>query len=223
MAKATGGARRGSGMGKDKGGNPAPSRQAVFEVSLKGPKPAEWQSSPAVYLAGQAAIDEMDKVAIELERKWGVGRLRLLVPLDVRERFDRQRYLVNHAIAQGSLEEVRQQSARMVKAWRALDELASAKGQPVQSNDVWEVVGPAGAVYAICRSVDDARLVKPEGRLVNVYTLDEIARLLDAFPTVAKAKRVFEGAEVIRVRTHVSDPLDGLPDAVTPLNDPLPW
>jgi hypothetical protein len=179
--------------------------------------------SPATYIAGQAVIDEMDELNINLERKWGAGRLRLLVPVETRERFDRQRYLVQHAIQTGSLEDVRQQCARMVKALKAVDDMAERAGAKPQAAEVWEGVGPSGAVYAIVKSVEDAHKVHAKGRKVSVYSIDEIVRLLEAFPTVAKAKAVFEGAEVVQAHSYVGDPLNGLADAVTPLDDELPW
>jgi len=41
-------------------------------------------------LAARSVIDGVDHVAVEMERKWGVGRLRLLVDDDLRQRFDQQ-------------------------------------------------------------------------------------------------------------------------------------
>ncbi len=46
----------------------------------------------------RSVIDGVDHVAVEMENKWGVGRLRLLVDDDMRERFDRQAMLFNEAI-----------------------------------------------------------------------------------------------------------------------------
>jgi hypothetical protein len=56
--------------------------------------------------------------------------------------------------------------------------------------------------------------------MLAVYTLDEIARLLSAYPDIAKAKLTFPGAEVTAIRKSISDPLDGVRDGVS-LNDPL--
>ena len=42
-----------------------------------------------------------------------------------REKFDRQRYLVNQAIWHGELEDVRRETGRMVNAWLALDRVAA--------------------------------------------------------------------------------------------------
>ena len=65
--------------------------------------PAErtWASTPGTYIAGQANIDGADKVAVEMEKKWGCDRLRLLVDTELREKFDRQRYLFNAAVWHG--------------------------------------------------------------------------------------------------------------------------
>ena len=182
-----------------------------------------WQLDPGTFIAGQEEVDDLDLVAIDMERKWGVDRLRTLVPKELREKFDRQRYLVNQAIWHGDLEAVRRETKRMIAAWRALDRAAEASGAGPVSPEVWECVGKHGEVYALVRGSNEARAVTASGRFVKVYTLDEIAHLLDGFPELAKAKEVFPGAMVYKTRTAVTDPLDGLADSKEPLNDPLPF
>ena len=51
-----------------------------------------------------------------------------------------------------------------------------------------------------------------------VYTLDEIARFLSAYPDV-KAKLTFPGVEVTKISKSISDPLDAIRNGVS-LNDP---
>jgi ectoine hydroxylase-related dioxygenase (phytanoyl-CoA dioxygenase family) len=58
----------------------------------------------------------------------GNREVRLLVSEELREKFDRQRLLYNQAVWHGDLEDVRPQSKRMVKAWRALDKAAEEAG-----------------------------------------------------------------------------------------------
>ena len=139
-------------------------------------------------LAGRAYIDEADLTAAQMETRWGAGRLRLLVPPEMREKFDRQRYLLNAAIWHGDLDAVRREAKRMVTAWLALDKAATAAGKAAISPLVWEVALADGTVAAIVPSDEHARAVIAEGRAVAVYTLDEIARLLSAYPDIAKAK-----------------------------------
>ena len=56
-----------------------------------------WARSHGTYIAGRAWLDEADATAAQMEAKWGVDRLRLLVRPELREKFDRQRYLLNRA------------------------------------------------------------------------------------------------------------------------------
>lgn len=184
----------------------------------------KWQETVGMYIAGQAEIDEADKVASEMEDRWGVDRLRMIVDAGLREKFDRQRYLFNRAIWHGDLEEVRREAKRMIAAWRALDRAAGEMNAPPQPlpAEVWEVAVGRG-VAAIVKTNEDARRVTADGRHVAVYTLQEIGRLLAQFPELAKAKQVFPGAEVKGARRPDPDPLYAIPDSRAPLDDAIPW
>lgn len=182
-----------------------------------------WARTNSTYIAGRAYLDGADETASEMEAKWGADRLRLLVPPDLREKFDRQRYLLNQAVWHGDLEAVRRESGRMVKAWFALDAAAVAAGKEVLSKQVWEIALTDGSVAAIVPSDDHARAVNAEGRQLAVYTLDEIARLLSNYPEIAKAKLVFPGATVTAVNRSVDDPLDAIHDSDEKLDDPIPF
>ena len=126
--------------------------------------PRSWARTIGGVIAGQAAIDGADAVAIAMEERWGAGRLRLLVSTELREKFDRQRFRFNAAIWHGDLEVVRTEAERMVKAWRALDQAAVAAHAPFLSPEVWEAVLEDGTVAAIVRSQEEAHAVVTEGR-----------------------------------------------------------
>jgi hypothetical protein len=183
--------------------------------------PQSWAKTPGTFISAQAHIDGADHAAVTMEQKWGVGRLRLLVTPELRDKFDRQRYLFNQAIWHGDLEAVRTQSARMVAAWYALDKAADQAGVPVLSPDVWEVrLSNGAAVAAIVKTDEDARSVVASGRCVVVYSLDEIARLLSHYPQVVEAKLTFPGATVEAVR-RPTDPLERFHDTAAGLDDPI--
>jgi hypothetical protein len=181
-----------------------------------------WAQTPGMYIAGQSEIDEVDLTAREMESKWGVDRLRLLVGVEMREKFDRQRFLFNKAIWHGDLEDIRQQSKRMIAAWRALDRKATEKGVQGLSPDVWEVALPDGKVAALVRSNDDAGHVVADGRYLVVYTLAEVARLIHALPTVMAIKETFKGATVTKSRVNVADPLNEISAGDFGLDDIMP-
>ena len=182
-----------------------------------------WQTTVGMFISGQAEVDELDLVAIEMERKWGCGRLRLLVDVPLREKFDRQRYLVNQALWHGDLQDVIAQTRRMIAAWRALDRAAVAAGKPELDTQVWEVTMPNGAVAAIVRDPHQAGKVAAQDRSVRVYTLEEIGHLIHGFPELSKAKTVFPGAYVEKVRTRVGDPLQAVPDSKAPIDGLIPF
>lgn len=190
-----------------------------------------WAATNGMYIAGRAYIDGADQAAAEMEAKWGCDRLRLLVSSELREKFDRQRYLFNQAIWHGDLEAVRREAWRMVNAWQALDRAAAADGKQPLDPQVWEIplIDPgmpddpdrAAYVAAIVPDAACAGRVVADGRKVVVYTLEEIGRLLANYPQIAKAKAVFPGAEIVAVRRSVDDPLDAIDDTDKPLNDPI--
>ena len=187
--------------------------------------PNSWAKTPGTYIAAHAHIDGVDGVAIEMEQYWGVGRLRLLVDPELRERFDRQRLMTNVAIWRGDLEEVRQQCFRMVKAWTALDGAAKAADKAALSPLVWEAPLADGTVVALVRSPEEAHAVVREGRQVVVYTMEEIGRMLDNYQAVNKVKEAFPGATVTVIRQSIEDPLNAIRDAKgldDPLDDPIP-
>jgi hypothetical protein len=177
-----------------------------------------WARTNGSYIAGHAYVDGADQTACEMEAKWGADRLRLLVSPDLREKFDRQRYLFNQAIWHGELKDVRRESGRMVNAWFALDRAAENAGASKLSREVWEVALADGSVAAIVPTDSHAALVNAEGRQIAVYTLEEIGRLLSAYPHIAKTKKVFPGATVIAVRRSVEDPLNGVCDTAERLD-----
>jgi hypothetical protein len=190
-------------------------------VEIEGPT-RRWADTHGVYIAGRAYVDEADHTAMECERKWGVGRLRLLVGPELREKFDRQRYLFNQAIWHGAdLEQVKREAMRMVTAWLALDKAATAASKTPTDPAFIECAMPDGSVAVVVP--DGARLpdsLRDTDRAVTVYEASEIAKLLFGYPGLAKIKNAFPGASVAAVRA-VSDPLDAFPDSHASLDAPF--
>ena len=182
--------------------------------------PQSWARTPGTYISAQAHIDGADELAHQMELRWGAGRLRLLVSPELREKFDRQRYLLNQAIWHGDLEAVRRETSRMAAAWMALERAAVAARALVMSPEVWEVRLEDGSVAAIVRSPEEAHAVVASGRKLAVYTLDEIGRILSHHSAVIEAKLTFPGATVEAVRKP-SDPLHAFADTAAGLDDEI--
>jgi hypothetical protein len=185
--------------------NPAEPPQQV-----PGGDPNAWDRSHGTYIAGRAHIDDVDAMAIAMEDTWGVDRLRLLVPLELREKFDRQRYRLGKAILGGSLEDVRIECSRMKIGWMSLHAAALQVGAKPLDPEVWEVALADGTVAAIVKDNTAAHRVVASGRQMAVYALEEVARLLDHHQGVLNAKMTFPGATVVASRKSVQDPLKNI-------------
>ena len=176
------------------------------------PSPISAPFAPSDY-AIRAILDGLDHVAAGMERKWGLGRLRLLVSDLLRAKFDAQKDKLDAAIDVNREQYVRAQAEGMKRAWAALDRAAMEAGAGPLSPEVWECVLPgSGEVVSIVRTEAEAHHVARECR---VFSLDEIARLIEAMgDTVLEAKRVFPGATVTRV---------GKPEIDWEKGDPIPF
>jgi len=179
-------------------------RQAARPRAPVSPvRPTTDPQAPPEYVT-RAVLDGLDALACEMERKWGVGRLRLLVNDLLRARFDAQKDKLDAAIRSGQVRYLQVQADGMRRAWAALDAAATQAGHPPLSPEVWECVLPeSGEVVAIVRSEAEAHHVCRERR---VFSLAEIGRLIAGLGAQALAvKRVFTGAEVTGVSTPEID------------------
>jgi hypothetical protein len=147
----------------------------------------------------QAMVDGLDQVALAMERKWGVDRLRLLVPDLLRAKFDEQKDRLEQALGTNNEAFVRAQVEGMRRAWEALDRAAREAGQEPLSPQVWECVLPdTGEIVSLVRTEAEANHV---GRSCRVFTLAEVAALIAALGDgVLQAKKQFPGAKVTGVR-----------------------
>jgi hypothetical protein len=184
---------------------------------------APWQATYGMYITGQAWVDELTLCVEGMEHKWGAGRLRLMVGPELREKFDRQRYLTNQAIWHGDLEGVKAQCRRMINGWKALDKAAGDAGLERCPTEAWEVIGASGLVHVIVRTIDDATDYKMGRQNACVYTLAEMAVILDALSPVEALKSAFPDAEVVQLRRDVGDALDDVHDTQGDLDDEIPF
>lgn len=183
--------------------------------------PAPWQATYGLYISGAELIEDMHAVVREMEEKWGKGRLRLIAPAPLREKFDRQRYLANQAVWTGELEDLRRECGRMINAWRALDRHAEAVGAVLKPVEQWETVLACGTTLIVVKTLEDASAVEIGGRKAVVWSLEEVGRLVDEQQAVLMAKLSFPGAEVMPFCSTLGDPLNRITTSLANLDDDL--
>ncbi len=165
---------------------------------------ATWdRENPGVGMAIQGLVQSVDALTDAMERKWGTGRLRLLVPDALRERFDRQWRKWQAAYAAQDLEAVRAHSEAMRRAWAAMDAVAADAGHAPLAPEVWETRMPDGVVLAVVRTNHEAHALARDGRGKEVWTMDEIGRVVCAWEGrrwVDAVREHFPGATVEALR-----------------------
>src|SRR5690606_6797710 len=117
----------------------------------------------------------------------------------------------------GDLVQIRLHADAMRRGWRVLDQLARNAGHKPLEPEVWEVRVSDGRVLAFVRDYVDAHRVVADGRHVEVWTAEEIARLVAVAPEIVRAKQVFPGALVESVHTSAAPPIDWSK------GDEIPW
>lgn len=159
----------------------------------------------------KSALDGLDEVASQAERKWGYGRLPMLVEDGLRAKFERQMDNVDKVLRHddGVREEILAQVAAMRRAWLALDAAAVASGHVPRTADTLECILPDGTLCLVVDPRSGAEPV-PDGRRIAVYATDEIGRMIAAMAETLVVKREFPGAVVTRVRVRRPKMNDGL-------------
>lgn len=170
-----------------------------------------------------AHIMGVDEAARRAETEWGVGRLPLLVDDEMRARFMRQGARFRDALeaayaskmlTRDDLDAATKAAGGMQRAWAALDAAARAAGHKPADPDIWEAVLEDGSIACIVRTDADASKVLRDGRALNVWTLAEVARAIDALPDIVQAsKETWPGVKVQPARERSRGVLD----------DPVPF
>lgn len=154
----------------------------------------------------QAYFEGVDQARAEAETKWGAGRLQQLVDDETRAKFLRQQGRWSQALqaaweapflSRDGLADVQRFAAAQRRAWAAMDAIAEEAGHRPIFPDVWEALLSDGTVVAVVRTDAEASKVIADGRHVAVYTLREVANVIEALPQVLRVAKVeWPGAKV---------------------------
>jgi len=155
-------------------------------------------------------IQAVDRKAREIERKWGIGRLHNLVPVEWAERFASQRKKFSMACFTLEPAEVRLHGTAMERAYDKLEEVAVASGHMPSPPAHWEFELDEGQLVILVRDRAEMAQIDLKGRAAQIWSLDEIANVVRKFPMISAAKDNFPGAEVVSIRPEraAKDALD---------------
>lgn len=149
---------------------------------------------------------QLDETAHTLEMKWGVDRLPKLVTRETAERFGYWRDQLNDAIEHGATHARIQELADIVeRGWKAMEAEALARGCFPLPPACYSI-RCEDSIVEIAETQEHATALlwwaKNEGRTVAVWTLDEVATVLNLHGIAHKAKMAFPGAMVTALPTE---------------------
>jgi hypothetical protein len=153
----------------------------------------------------QGLVRSVDLLTDAMERNREVGRLRLLVSDELRERFARQWRRWQTADSAPDLEEVRKHSEAMRRAWAALDTAATEAGHQPMKPEVRETRNADGKFLALVRTFAEARALANEEdpREREIWTLEAVARVVGAWTGRHWVEAIYQhvpGARVEKIR-----------------------
>tara|TARA_R110000868_G_scaffold6894_3_gene38273 strand:- start:1186 stop:1632 length:447 start_codon:yes stop_codon:yes gene_type:complete len=147
---------------------------------------------------------------VEIEGKWGVGRLVRLVTPDMAARFGSAKDKLNDAIRANDGEAVANRAAVLIRGWQALDKAATEAGcEALPLRTV--AVKHNGRAYVIAWDGADIHKAAKQSRTPeNVVSVHELLVAYEALRNrIDGVKQAFPGAEVVRAR--LSPDGDALP------------
>lgn len=145
----------------------------------------------------QAAVIGVDQAWRDVEATWGAGRLPALVSDATRLSLRRGMDAWQTALTYGDADVVENLAPKIRAALVFMEREATTLGHAKLTPEVWETRREDGTVIAIVRTQAEASAVVRDGRALEVWTLEEIARVLPA--NVTNIKKAFPGARVSRV------------------------
>jgi hypothetical protein len=147
------------------------------------------------------ALIPLDRVAVEMEAKWGVGVLPTLVSPELAGKFESARRRLDQAIEAADPAEVAKRAEIMIKGWRALDREAAGSNLPaswlcIEGDDgkKWCFVDHESSIPSAKRNLPDH----------DVWSLREVARVLSENSLLARVAAKWPEAEVVAARVNRS-------------------
>lgn len=166
----------------------------------------------------RAAVNSVDKVARDLEQRWGIGKLEELASPKLAVQFEQARQNFSEAANGDDHNYLVQKAENLIKGWKALEAQAIKNGHSPDDAEVWYAIAPEDVgeyTFAIAKNGSDAAVVDRD-KYPRVYTLDEVARIIHNFENsmIRKAKEVFPNSTITKIGDNTNK---------EPPNDPIPF
>lgn len=156
------------------------------------------------------ALGPVDRLAIEMDDKWGIDMLPELVSVETAQKYGSAVAKMNAAVWEEDVEETRTRCEIVIRGLRAMDAEAERLGAQRASTEVWEVE-INGKLFGVMKDGRSWRTIKEQRPELELLTLREVGLAYQAFQE-SKAgeferavKQSFEGAEITDIKAKEFD------------------
>lgn len=150
------------------------------------------------------AVAPFDRIAREMDRKWGVDRLPSLVPPEMAAKYGAALHSLNEAISANDPKATEANAANCIRGMQAMDVAAIAAGHKTATGDLLAEYDLDGFHFGILPGDGETWPAVRETRSdLQVFTIREVACALKAYAghvLVQAAKQHFPGAEITAIR-----------------------
>ena len=183
--------------------------RAKKEPSVKFVKqtvPEMYQSQENVSVI-HASINSVDKVARDIEQRWGIGKLEKLCDPALATRFEQARQNLNYALRMENITEVVAKSQDLIRGWKIIEKKVLEAGHKPKCEKVWHMVNDEGKKYAFVNDISDHVYFDKD---ITVVSMEEVLRIVDDYhkDIYGEVKKHFPGAEIVSIKPKEKDKLD---------------
>lgn len=154
-----------------------------------------------------AALAPLDRLARQMDDRWGVDRLVELVSPETAERYGSALAKLNEAIRESDPPTVLHRAKVCIRGLEAMDAEALELGRTPNTGEYWEYEYE-DLKFAIVRDNSEWPLVKKERPELQIYSLREIAVILKSVAGISfidTVKREFPQAEIKKIKERLPD------------------
>ena len=165
-------------------------------------------------IASDHAVAPFDRLALDMDRTWGIDRLPELVGPETAAKYGSAIAKLNAALATNEPKEVAARAGVCMRGLQAMDTEARQRGHSPQTPLVGEYEHE-GRKFGIVREVGDWPVVSSERPCLTLYTLQEVAVALHAHKNAAlvveEIKQHFPGAQIRSMTETSQEIVDAIP------------
>lgn len=182
------------------------SEDTLMATKTKRQKPDYWTNRAALGDAILEAIHyslmPLDKIAVDMELKWGCDRLPQLVSTETALKFGSAKAKLYEATQANDPQAVAKRADVLIKGWKVLNDEAEANGHKPLSPKIWPHKTDKGFQFAVAQGNPDAiKALKEDEALkgVIVYSLEELGRMLESERSLNALKLQLPGQPIKNV------------------------